>query len=171
MKEAGRTPGAKKLWKSIVGSAVTAITVIGGLFGAYEFLQRYSRYDLSGEWIVTNTIQSTSYRPFQGLKLGYTVLLTQHGTDLTGTGEKESEDGKDLPSGGHSHIQITGQITGFIIGKEITATFVEEGIRRKSEGTFHWSYQPKTSSLSGTFTSSAADASGSSIAQRAVPSR
>lgn len=156
------TPSVKKLWKSIVASTVTAVTVIGGFFGIYSFLQGYSHYDLSGEWTITNTIQSTSYRPYQGLKLGYTVYLTQRGTDLTGTGEKESEDGKDLGPKGHTPIKITGVIK----GREITATFAEEGTKRNSEGTFNWTYQPKSKSLLGTFTSTAADASGPSNGQR-----
>ncbi len=156
---------AKKLWKSIVGSTVTGLAVIGGFLGIYSFMQNYSRYNLSGKWIITNTIQSTSFHPYQGLKLGYTVFLTQHGTDITGTGEKESENGRDLPAGAHSHINITGSIN----GKKITATFVEEGTERKTEGTFDWTCESKTSALAGTFTSTAADAAGPSVAHRAHP--
>jgi len=61
----------KKLWKSVVGFTVTGLAVVGGFLGIYTFLQSYSRYDLTGKWIITNTIQSTSYHPYQGLKLGY----------------------------------------------------------------------------------------------------
>src|SRR5579872_4503651 len=114
---------AKRLWKSVVGSVVTGLAVVGGFLGIYSFVQTYSRYDLTGKWIITNTIQSTSYRPYQGLKLGYTVFLTQRGTDITGTGEKESENGKDLPPDAHSLVKITGSVS----GKKITATFVEQG--------------------------------------------
>lgn len=102
----------KKLWKSVVGYTVTGLAVVGGFLGIYTFLQGYSRYNLSGKWIITNTIQSTSYQPYQGLKLGYTVFLTQRGTDITGDGEKESENGRDLPPGAHNHISITGSIRG-----------------------------------------------------------
>lgn len=155
----------KKLWKSIVGSTVTGLAVVGGFLGIYTFLQSYSRYDLTGKWIVTNTIQSTSFHPYQGLKLGYSVFITQHGTDITGTGEKESENGRDLPASAHSHFDITGSIS----GKKITATFVEKGTERKTEGTFNWTYESKTSALAGTFTSTAADAAGPSEARRARP--
>ena len=155
----------KKLWKSVVGFTVTGLAVVGGFLGIYTFLQSYSRYDLTGKWIITNTIQSTSYHPYQGLKLGYTVFLTQHGTDITGTGEKESENGRDLPVGAHSHVNITGSIS----GKKIAATFIEEGTERKTEGTFDWTYESGTSSLAGKFTSTAADAAGPSVAHRAGP--
>ena len=153
---------AKKLWKSVVGSTVTCRAIVGGFLGIYAFMQTYSRYDLTGKWTITNTIQSTSYHPYKGLKLGYTVFLTQHGTDITGTGEKESENSKDLPPLAHSHINIIGSIT----GKKITATFVEEGTERKTEGTFDWTYESKTNALHGTFTSTAADEAGSSVAHR-----
>lgn len=155
----------RKLWKSIVGSTVTGLAVVGGFLGVYTFLQSYSRYDLTGKWIVTNTIQSTSFHPYQGLKVGYSVFLTQRGTDITGTGEKESENGRDLPASAHSHVDITGSIS----GKKITATFVEKGTERKTEGTFDWTYESKTSALAGTFTSTAADAAGPSAARRARP--
>src|SRR5437867_7578322 len=114
---------AKKLWKSIVGSTVTGLAVIGGFLGIHSFMQNYSRYNLSGKWIVTNTIQSTSFHPYQGLKLGYTVFLTQHGTDITGTGEKESENGSDLPAAVDSHDSMTESNS----GKKTSATFVDEG--------------------------------------------
>jgi hypothetical protein len=144
---------------------VTGLAVVGSFLGIYTFLQGYSRYDLSGKWIITNTIQSTSYQPYQGLKLDYTVFLSQHGTDITGYGEKESENGRDLPPGAHNHISITGSIR----GKKITATFVEEGTRRKTEGTFEWTCEPGNNTLAGTFTSTAADTAGLSAAQRASP--
>lgn len=156
---------ARKLWKSIVGYTVTGLAVVGGFLGISTFLQGYSRYDLTGKWIITNNIEATFYHPYQGLKLGYTVFLTQHGTDIVGTGEKESENGRDLPPGAHRHINITGSIN----GKKIAATFVEEGTERKTEGTFDWTYESRTNILSGTFTSTAADAAGSSAARRAGP--
>ena len=53
----------KKLWKSVVGYTVTGLAVVGSFLGIYTFLQGYSRYNLSGKWIVTNIIQSTLYQP------------------------------------------------------------------------------------------------------------
>lgn len=164
MRAEASSPSLKKVWKSVVGSTVTAVTVVGGFFGIYSFMQGYSRYDVTGQWTITNIIESTSYREYKGLKLGYTVFLTQRGTDITGTGEKESEDGKDLSFSGHTQIEITGTIS----GRKITATFIEKGTKRESEGTFSWTYQPKTKGLVGAFTSTAADASGSSIASRVL---
>ena len=58
------------------------------------------------------------------------------------------------------------QITASISGNKIFATFNETGTERTSAGTFVWTYQPETNSLSGTFSSTAADSRGSSVGER-----
>jgi hypothetical protein len=143
----------------VIGPVLGAI---GAVIGIYNFLQSHPRYDLSGEWRITNTIQSTSYHPFQGLNLNYRVFLMQRGEEITGRGEKWAENERLLPPIGHTSITITGRIS----GKRISATFEEEGTRRKSAGTFDWTYEPKTNALKGTFTSTAANASGPSVGKR-----
>jgi hypothetical protein len=152
----------KKLWHAIVGGTVTALGIIGGIIGIYSFVHGCSFYDVSGQWAINNTMESTSYREFKGLKLGYRIFVTQSGTDITGTGEKWSENDRALPSTAHTHIKLTGSIN----GKKITATFQEDGTERKTEGTLNWTYQPATGNLIGTFTSTSADSSGPSTGQR-----
>ncbi len=154
----------RRLWKSVVGFTVTALAVVGGFLGIYTFLQGYSHYNLTGKWIVTDTIESTSDNAYKGLKLGYTIFLTQNGTVIQGTGEKESENGSDLPPTAHSPIDLTGSIS----GRKITATFHEIGTKRKTEGTYDWTYDPGTKTLTGAFTSTAADASGPSAGRGAA---
>jgi serine/threonine protein kinase len=145
-------------------ASVTALLILGGLIGIYTFRHNSPKIDLSGEWKIENTIQSTSFHPFQGLRLGYRVFLSQRGTDLTGTGEKWSEDDKWLPPKAHTPIQISASIS----GNKIFATFQETGAQRTTTGTFDWTYQPETNSLSGTFSSTAADSRGSSVGVRVV---
>lgn len=160
-----RLEASRGVWKTIVGSTVTALTVIGGVLGILSYMSSYSKYDLNGEWTIINTIKSTTYHPYQNLKLGYHVFLTQDGTDITGTGEKWSENGEELVPSAHTPITMRGSIK----GTKVTATFREDGTDRKTEGTFGWTYQSGTQSLSGSFTSTAADSSGPSDAQRAAP--
>ena len=151
----------KIVWGRLIGATVTAIGLIGGVIAIYSFYLSYSRYDLTGQWSLANTIESTSYHEYKNLKLGYRVILQQQGTVLTGTGEKWSENDKSLPPLAHSHITLTGTIS----GNKVIATFLEEGKERKTEGTLDWIYNPKTKSLAGTFTSTAANASGPSTAK------
>lgn len=163
MDEPGSLETGRKLWKTIVGSTVTGLTVIGGVLGIWSFLGTYTPYDLNGAWTVTNTIQSTTDSAYKDLRLGYHMFLVQKETDISGTGEKWSENDEELPPKAHTHITMMGSIK----GTKVTGSFQEEGALRKTEGTFDWNYQKGTKSLSGTFTSTAANASGPSMAQRA----
>ena len=156
------TQAAHTSWKTLIGAAGTGLTVIGGVLGIVSFIGTYSPYNLNGPWTITNTIQSTTYTPFKNLKVGYHVFLTQKGTDITGTGEKWSENGVELPPPAHTPITITGSIH----RTKVTLTFREDGTKRPTEGTFNWTYQKKPQTLSGNFTTTAADASGPSLAQR-----
>ena len=135
---------------------------IGALMGIYNFRQSHPGYDLTGEWNIKNTVESTSYRPYQGLKLTYRVFLEQRGNEVSGRGEKWSENDRLLPPLSHTPVIIAGRVS----GRRVTLSFEEEGTRRKSTGTFDWAYQSETNSLSGIFTTTAADAHGSSIGLR-----
>jgi hypothetical protein len=152
---------SKKVWGTIIGWTATGLGIVGGIIAIITFMQSYSRYDLSGQWNLANTIESTSYNEYKNLKLGYRLFLTQQGTALTGTGEKWTENGKSIPPSAHTHIKLTGSVS----GNKVIATFQEDGTDRKTEGTLSWTYDPKTNSLVGTFTSTAANASGRSAAQ------
>jgi len=105
-------------WKLAAARVSAALALVGGVLGLYDFCVSHSWYNVTGQWTISNTIQSTSYRPYQGLALGYRVFLTQKGTDITGNGEKWSENSVELPSGAHTPITIAGSIS----GKKITAT-------------------------------------------------
>jgi|SRR5690242_15095740 len=150
--------------KTIPAAIVTSATIVGVFVAVYQFVVNYSMYDLTGEWMITDTIEKTSYHPHRGLRLAFRVHLIQKGRDITATGEKWSENDVPLPSRLHTPIKITGSIN----GKRITATFEEEGAERRSGGIFYWTIQEETNSLRGTFTSTSADTSGSSDGKRVV---
>lgn len=143
---------------------IAALLILGGLIGVYAFKHSSPKIELSGEWKIENTIQSTSFHPFQDIRLGYRVFLSQRGTEITGTGEKWSEDDKWLPPKAHTPIQISASIR----GNRIFATFQETGAQRTTTGTFDWTYERETNRLSGTFSSTAADSSGPSVGVRVV---
>jgi len=115
---------------------------------------------LSGRWVMTNEVQSTSYAAYRRLRLGYRLELQQHGTRITGQGEKWLENGRRIP--GATRTPIT--LHGVIEGHRVALTFVERGRRRTSGGTFD--LMLTSNRLQGTFESDAAHARGSSIVQR-----
>lgn len=117
--------------------------------------------DLSGKWNVVNTVQKTSYRSYQDLKIGFDLSISQNGKNISGTGQKVSENGRSLPANSRTPIEVTGSIN----GDHVEATFFEHGAVRKTNGRFVWRID-ETGGLNGTFVSTAARTSGKSAAKR-----
>jgi len=147
--------------KPLAGAVGTAIGVIAGALAILQYCQSIVRFNLGGDWEITNTIQQTSLRRYQGLKIGYHLFLRQDGTAIAGEGEKWSENGQTLAPKAHTPIQIRGSIS----GDKVTATFRENGTERKTAGEFTWTVKDNQS-FAGNFSSTAADSSGSSSGRR-----
>jgi hypothetical protein len=118
--------------------------------------------NLSGKWNIVNTVETTSYRSYKDLKIGFAVSLDQNGTSFTGKGYKVSENGRSLPSVSRTPIQVKGSIN----GDRIEATFFEEGTLRKTNGRFVWRMDKQGRGLNGTFATTAARSRGKSAAVR-----
>jgi len=111
---------------------------------------------MNGSWTIETKTVQTSYAPFKDLDLTYTVQFVQDGNNLKGSGEKTTENGRDIAGKAHTPIKITGTIN----GNSIEASFTEEGSQRESHGEFHWKL--KNGSGTGTFLSTAANSTGTS---------
>lgn len=118
--------------------------------------------EVAGEWHLINTIESTTYSPFLGLEVGYRVFIEQDGNRLEGRGEKVWEDGAEVPYTARTPISLTGVVK----GDSITATCREEGARRATTCRFNWVAVGGGEELRGTFTSTAANARGTSVARK-----
>jgi hypothetical protein len=116
---------------------------------------------LSGDWLVTNRIDSTSYSAFRNLRIGYRLRLTQKGNRIVGEGRKWVEDGQPLPSSRRTPIRVEGTLG----GPWLELHFVESGARRSSAGAFVMRVVDERT-LQGSFTSDAANSSGSAVATR-----
>ena len=118
--------------------------------------------DLTGDWTIVNTVNTTSHRSFQNLRIGFALSINQSGTTFTAKGQKVSENGRSLPASSRTPIELKGSIK----GDRIEATFSERGALRKTNGRFVWRIDRAGSGLSGTFASTAAKTSGKSTATR-----
>jgi len=118
--------------------------------------------NLTGEWNMVNTIEKTSYPAFAGLRLGYRLVINQTGTEFTAEGEKVSENERAMAAAERTPIHVTGWVDLDGVG----ATFVEEGLRRKTSGRFAWTVTADGNYLRGTFVTTAAKSGGSSVATR-----
>jgi hypothetical protein len=117
--------------------------------------------DLTGKWSVVNTVQKTSYSSFNNMEIGFNLSIEQSGKGFTGKGEKVSENGRSLPRGSRTPIQVQGSIN----GDRVEAIFYEQGATRKTNGRFVWRID-KAGGLSGTFITNAARSSGKSTARK-----
>lgn len=118
--------------------------------------------DLTGRWSVVNTVQQTSYRPFDNLQIGFDLSINQTGDSFTGRGEKVSENGRTLPSSSRTPIEVKGSVK----GDRVEATFFEAGTRRKTNGRFIWRIDKTSRTLSGSFVTTAAGTKGTSSAKK-----
>jgi hypothetical protein len=118
--------------------------------------------NLSGEWNIVNTIERTSYPAYANLRIGYHLVITQTGTEFTADGEKVSENGRAMADYERTPIHVTGSVD----QNGASATFVEEGLRRKTSGSFEWTLTTDGNQLRGIFTSTAAKSSGPSVGTR-----
>jgi hypothetical protein len=111
---------------------------------------------------MTNTIRSTNYEDYKGLRLGYRVQLEQDGDRIVGRGQKWSENGRTLPASARTPLTVTGTVD----GRGVHLEFTERGAKRTTNGSFSWTLSADRTALRGTFRSTAADTSGSSLARR-----
>ena len=121
---------------------------------------------LSGPWTLSTRVESTSYKRFVGLKLGYELQLQQDGDRITGEGRKIAENGKPLAAKSRTPLTVSGVRD----GNAFTLRFTERGARRPSEGTFSLQLH-EDGVLRGRFTSSAARSAGSVEARRSASTR
>ena len=119
------------------------------------------QHDLNGKWTVVNTVQNTSYNSYKNLQIGFDLSIKQDGNGFTGEGRKVSENGRTLPANSRTPIHVKGSIE----GDRIEANFFEDGTQRKTNGRFVWKFD-KAGGLNGTFSSTAARASGKSTARK-----
>lgn len=157
-----------KLLSQQLGLEVLA-TVIGGVvlslmfFVFSDFI--HTTPNLSGRWYFVNETQSTSYNPFKGLKVTYTVLLTQEGDKVFGTAEKIKDelDGTATRYFGKERVQV--KVSGylknnFLMKDTLNIHFVEHG-RDRTSSTLHNLVRFSDRSMGGEFFSTIADSEGS----------
>jgi hypothetical protein len=117
--------------------------------------------DLTGSWTIATQVESSSYKGYAGLRLGYELKLEQDGARVTGVGRKVTENGAGI--GPRAQTPMT--VTGTIQGDRVTLNFVERGARRATQGKFVLLVDDDET-LRGRFTSTAAQSSGRAEAHR-----
>jgi hypothetical protein len=123
---------------------------------------------LANVWHVETTTTASDYSPYRGLRVRYRVLLSQNGTALDVRGEKIGEVDKgevnELTGRGKTPIHLAGQLEPQAGGKFKVILNGEEGsTQRGSFSTFFELRVDSTDTLTGSFSSTAANVSGQAI--------
>jgi len=152
--------GPKRLPTSTL-TGLIAVAFISAALG--QPIQTRPAYNLTGQWHMVDVIESSARPQYEGLRLGFQVVLSQRGNEISGTGEKWTENGRWLPPGARSLIIIEGSVSGDLLD----ATFTEVGARRSTTGILLLRIQGKGNRLEGRFACTAADSRGRSMATKA----
>jgi hypothetical protein len=148
---------------AFIGGLVSLVTIVGGVLAIMPYFEAPA--DIHGTWVIETETEKTSLSRFQNMKLTYTVVFVQNGNTFKGTGEKTGEQDagqplRELIGTERTRMNITGTVT----RNSVHADFVDHGKDRDSDGAFDW--QLKNGAGVGTFSSMAADSSGSSTLKR-----
>jgi hypothetical protein len=157
---------------------ITALAILGGaaaFITNIDKIQDFFQPSLDGMWVLTNTIEGSTFSSYRGLPVTYHVFLTHNGRQVSGTGEKIMENGKEIPTSAHSPIEIAGEVQ----GRSVVARFVlkpaPDGAARETRVQFEWrvvrgGFPSRTAvRLEGTFISTGASSRGQSTGVRASP--
>jgi hypothetical protein len=144
---------AKKGWTLLI-ALLTAVTLVYGSVQAYDYM---STPNISGEWYITLTVESSSYKAYIGDVHGIKIYFTQADKAVTGNGEKSDYNGKKLNSNEHIKIDFDGNLNGHTFKTKYTLF----GTKRETTGIFEAEITDGGKKLVGTFKGTAADSKGS----------
>lgn len=154
----------------------SVLETLVGNFALTGFLIYYNEYlnpkkNISGAWETEITIEDTTYGKYKGVKIQYKIFLLQKGTEITGHGEKISDIDKErglyeFEPEKRVHIDIQGYYERNYLKKSIVYfNIIEEGrLRNSTESCFL--IVKTNSSLTGVYTTTAANASGKIVMQK-----
>ncbi|EMF8824882.1 hypothetical protein P3526_21625 [Vibrio parahaemolyticus] len=143
-------------FNKVIASLVTLISVIAATIGIVQYFESKLEHDFTGQWKLNLIIENTAYNPYQGMEIGYQVYLNQSSDNITGTGEKVSENHKNLPISQRVKIDMQGRL----IGSQLDLLFTLYGHKRDTIGQFRLT-TINGDELEGTFSTTGSSASGS----------
>ena len=152
----------------IIGAVVTTVTLSLGFMIFNDYIAPPP--NLAGRWKFTVLYEETDLKRFKDLKVNYQALLIQEGLELSGTGEKlsEQERGKELKKHNGKPVEIiaVGNITRNYFSRDaLVIHYVEKGTQRVSS-TLHQLVYFDEQTMCGCYQSTIANTVGSVWWQR-----
>ena len=118
--------------------------------------------NISGEWYMTFTNESSTYKPFIGEIHTQRTFFTQIEKTISGKGEKWEYNGKLLNDDQHRKLEYIGTIDGY----NLKASYTLHGERRVSEGLIDVVISNDGKKMTGTFSGTAGNCKGRVIGEK-----
>lgn len=115
--------------------------------------------DLSGSWILENTITSAADSKYNGMKVTFKMYLDQENGKIEGKAVKFAVNTDTIPEPQRTEIILK---KGEVHGNQIRLVYEENG----KDGEFNWNYNQSQKIIEGTFKSKVAISRGRSYAFR-----
>ena len=154
---------ASTFGNQVVGALLTAVA----LHLAYMFFNDHIAPppDLFGQWRFTEVYDNTALSDFKDLKVTYEVLLLQEGEEISGTGEKVSDQGPnqdpmEYVGENRTNIEVTGAIVNNYLSGDMSLLHHSESGRRRESSTIHRLAICGADIMCGCYRSTIADTSG-----------
>ena len=100
-------------WKPrrIIAAALTSIAAVAGLIANVGSLTDVMQPSLSGPWLLTLDIRSSSLKSYEGMSATFQLYLVQDAHSVTGRGEKIKVNAQEIPAAQHQQISLKGTIS------------------------------------------------------------
>lgn len=117
------------------GSLVAALLAAFILFSVRELLIKAKNY--SGVFFVASTVEESTYRPYKGMRIFYTLVLCSDGHNVYGTSEKTGDIDKKRSYEYRGADKTRGIVTGRVERNYLRSTvmslhIVEDGANRQT---------------------------------------
>ena len=144
----------KRKYIKVISTIAAIITFTIGMWQFIVWFQEKSQKRYEGVWEMTTEVESAELKSYVGMKIDWTLHLSQTDNKLTGTAEKISVNSVKLNFRNRTTLELNGSLN----KNRFTLTFIENGQLRKTNGILYGEFS--NNKFEGHFFSTASDTKG-----------
>lgn len=151
------------------GKYTKAGTIIGGIslivaILAIVLAKPKTSNDLSGEWLMTSTIEKADLKDYVGAEVEWKMYITESDNKIKGTAEKIKINGEPLDYSQRTSLNFDGIIEN---DNKLIINYIENGKLRKTSGLIKAIFS--NDNFEGEFSQTASSANGKIKAKKIIP--
>lgn len=149
-----------------IGKTGTVISVFVGIVASvitcWQFFKSATVHNLAGQWKLKFKVESSTYKTYIGETHTQKIFFHQNESEITGKGEKWEYNGELLSFDKHRKLEYIGKVENDCF----KASYTLYGLLRESTGMITLNISDGGRRMSGRFTGTAGDASGTVEGER-----